>query len=209
VGQSTGPRPVSATTTTTYALGGALVSGLTVANYVTGQSKSSNGPVDQPSHHQHECQPGLPFTVLHVQVDAEPASLVPVGGFPRCRPRHERRNVRSVSFVRFRESAGDIRPLSLHGRRVDQDEKCDHEKQQRPVGSDGEARRNHEAAEVERITCMGVWTGGGQPLVLGDMAGCPGAYEHPDKGDRPTDRERQRSGPGKYQIGNPKYEAER
>src|SRR5207253_6890284 len=95
------------------------------ARYVTADSDSGHCPIDEPPDHNEIGQPRLPFTVLHIELETEAAPLIRVSRPPRCRARYEGGHVRGVCFVGIRESAGDIRPLPLHSRSVDENKKRD------------------------------------------------------------------------------------
>ena len=129
-------------------------------------------------------------------------------GFPRCRPGHKGRHVRGVRAVRLRKSASDVRLLALHGRCVDQDEEGNHEQQQRPMRRDCKPSGDKEAAEVERISAVGVGAGRGEPFVLGDVARGPGTDDDPYESDHSSHGQGQQCRSRENQIGDAEYEAE-
>src|SRR5207253_5996053 len=152
-------------------------------------------------------QSGFPFTVLHVQLEAEAVFILGMRRLPRRRSRHERRDVGGVGLVRVWKSAGDIGPLPLHRRRVVEHEESHDQQQERPVRGDRKASGDQKAAKVQWISRVRVRSTRRQPLVLGDVSRGPRAHEHSDERDRPTDSESERGGPSENQITNAEYEA--
>src|SRR3954463_8509559 len=82
--------------------------GLSSSSYVTAQSDSGHGPVDEPRHNQNESQPGLPLAVLHVEVEAKAAFLVPVGCLPGRGPWHKCGHVRGIGLICLGKSPRDV-----------------------------------------------------------------------------------------------------
>src|SRR3954469_23353687 len=131
-----------------------------------------------------------------------------MGGLPRRRPRNECRDVGGVCLVRLRESAGDVGALTLHGGGVNQDEKCHHQQEQRPVRGDGEAGGNQKAPEVERVSGVCVGSSRRQTLILGDVPRSPSPDEHTPEGDYAAHSESERCWAGENQVADAEYEAE-
>ena len=73
---------------------------------------------DEPGHHEDVGQPGFPFTVLHVEVEAEAVAFSRVGRLPWRRPGDEGGNVGGVELVLRRKAAGYVRQQTFTAPKV-------------------------------------------------------------------------------------------